>query len=65
MVLSGEDFKNRDELVQQFENAKKEAAASSENAWEQVHVALGIAVYDPGLDSSVSDTARRADKIMY
>ena len=65
VVLTGEDFQNRDQLVQQFNEAKKGAAASSENIWEQVHIALGIAVYDPEADSSVNDTARRADKIMY
>ena len=65
VVLLGEDFKNREELVKQFNSAKEETNASMENAWEQVHIALGIAVYDARTDSSVNDTARRADKIMY
>ena len=38
---------------------------ASENRWEQVHIAMGIAVYDPQLDNSVIDTVRRADKEMY
>ncbi len=32
---------------------------------EEVHVALGVAVCDPDEDGSVSDTVRRADKLMY
>jgi PleD family two-component response regulator len=28
-------------------------------------VAIGIAVYDPELDASVIDVARRADQLMY
>ncbi len=35
------------------------------NRWEEVHVAMGVAVYDPSLDHLVIDTVRRADKIMY
>ena len=65
VVLMGKDFQNREELVKQFSSAKNESAASTENDWERVSIALGIAVYDPNIDSSVNDTARRADKIMY
>lgn len=32
---------------------------------KQVHIAMGIAVYDPKIDKSVNDTMRRADRIMY
>ena len=65
VVLMGEDFKNREKLVNQFGIAKDEATASAKNAWEKIRVSFGIAQYDPQLDSSVNDTARRADKIMY
>ena len=65
VVLVGDDYINREDLVKQFEAAEKEIAASAANEWEQVHISLGIAVYDPGVDSSADDTARRADKIMY
>ena len=37
----------------------------AENNWDQVHVAEGIAVYDPLLDRTVEDTMRRADQLMY
>ena len=35
------------------------------NQWEQVHVSMGIAVYDPQRDDAVNDVVRRADQIMY
>ena len=65
VVLQNEDFQNREELVSQFEEEKKELCAAAANKWEEPRVALGIAVYDPELDSAVTDTIRRADKIMY
>lgn len=63
--LQGEDFCRRDELVDEFMTAQKEICAAAQNQWEKVRVALGIAVYDPKIDSSAYDTMRRADKIMY
>ena len=65
VVLQNEDYQNRDELVSMFEQLQDEICASAENTWEEVHVAEGIAVFDPEVDRSVSDAVRRADKIMY
>lgn len=65
VVLRGDDYKNRDELVRQFNDTANEISASTVNKWEQVHIALGVAVYDPTLDNAVIDTVRRADKTMY
>ena len=65
VILQNEDYENRAELIRQFESAEDEISASAENKWEEVHVAEGIAVYDPKIDRSVNDAVRRADKIMY
>ena len=65
VVLQNEDFEAREELVRRFEDSRKARCAEAENSWEEVHVAMGVAVYDPSLDHSVIDTVRRADKIMY
>ena len=65
IVLQNNDFTDRDALVTSFDERQKEITASAECEWDEIHVSLGIAVYDPSLDVSVSDTARRADKIMY
>ena len=65
VILQNEDFEAREELVRRFEESRKARCAEAENSWEEVHVAMGVAVYDPSLDRSVIDTVRRADKIMY
>ena len=65
VVLRNDDFRYREELLASFEKATARASAEAENRWEQVHVAIGIAVYDPIQDHSVIDTMRRADKAMY
>ena len=64
-VLMNSDFENRGTLVEQFAGSEREICAAAQNEWEKVSVALGIAVYDPAVDHSVNDTARRADKVMY
>ena len=65
VVLQNEDFENREELVTKFNSSKEEISASAENKWDEVHISMGIAEYDPAIDSSVHDTVRRADKAMY
>ena len=65
VVLQNEDYQNRVALVGMFDAAQKEACAAAEHSWDEVHVAMGIAVYDPQIDHYVIDTERRADKAMY
>ena len=65
VILRNDDYRYREELVAAFEKASAESCVMNENRWEQVSVAIGIAAYDPALDHSVTDTMRRADKVMY
>lgn len=65
VVLIGEDYQNREALVRQFNQAEEELSVSARDPWDQVHVAMGFAEYDPQSDASISDTVRRADKSMY
>ena len=65
VILQGEDFENREALVAQFRAEQAEIRSTHENRWEQVRVAVGIAVFDPAEDETPLDTARRADKRMY
>ena len=65
VILRNRDFDNREELVRLFEKESERINAENENKWKQVHIAMGIAVYDPKLDHCVTDAVRRADKIMY
>ena len=65
VILQNEDYENREELADLFEREKKELCKNAENRWDEPRVAIGIAVYDPERDASVTDTVHRADKIMY
>ena len=65
VILKNDDYRNRAELVRRFEEAAREGSASAVNRWDEVHVAGGIAEFDPQNDDAVTDTVRRADKIMY
>ena len=65
VILENEDFINRDELLKEFIKTGENICKNAENEWEQVNVAIGVAVYDPNIDTSVIDVARRADKLMY
>ena len=65
VILRNEDYQNRDALVRELENATAAITASTENCWEQVHLSMGLAVYDPEKDHAVNDVLHRADEIMY
>ena len=65
VILQNSDLKNKDELIGLFEKRRQDICEKADNQWEEVHIAYGIADYDPQQDSSVSDTVQRADKMMY
>ena len=65
IILQNEDYQNRDALITQFAETVAKIDGSTEKRWEQVHVSMGIAVYDPQNDTAVIDVVRRADKFMY
>ncbi len=65
VILQNDDLKNKDALVQKFTESMESISASAANEWEQVHVSLGIVVYDAQIDHSVSDVLLRADELMY
>ncbi len=65
VILQNDDYRNREALIREFERTRAEITASTQNKWEQVHVAMGIAVFDPKIDHSVLEAVQRADKVMY
>ena len=65
VILRNDDYQNRDALIRQFEKAKEDVNASAGNKWEQAHLSMGIAVFDPRSDRTVNDVLRRADESMY
>ena len=56
---------DREALLKEFDNRCEQKRNSSDQRWEQVDVARGMAVFDKNEDESVSDVVRRADRLMY
>jgi len=65
VILKDEDYKSREELLLQLEDVMNRINATNLNQWEQVHLAYGIADYDPNIDRKAEDVVRRADRAMY
>lgn len=65
VVLRGTDLENRDKLVESFKQECARINASTSNSWEQVHISMGLVVYDSQNDTNVIDVVRSADKLMY
>ena len=64
-VLQNDDYNNREELLRRFAAQSAEICAAATEPWEETHVSIGIAEYDPQLDRTVADVALRADRLMY
>ena len=65
VILRHEDYQNRDALVEQFAQEAAKINSEVKDRWEQIHVSMGVAEYEPQSDDAVVDVVRRADKIMY
>ena len=64
-VLMNDDFENRDKLIDIFTNEQEAISAAAEDPWNQLHIAMGLALFTPDTDKSLGDTIKRADEIMY
>ena len=60
VILSGEDFDNRDELMTQLKRSVEENASRGE-----VTVSVGISAFERENDMRLQDVFERADKEMY
>ena len=66
IILTGEDYENKDSLVKDFNEALGRLAADDTlEPWEAVSAAMGIAVFDETIDSDAANVFKRADKIMF
>ena len=65
VILKNADYQERDALVRQFERVTAEINTAAENQWEQVHIAMGVAVYNARKDHTVNAVLHRADETMY
>ena len=64
-VMMNEDFKNKDELVEKFHREQEAINETAEEPWNMIRIAMGLAVYSAETDSSIEDTVKRADELMY
>ena len=65
VILQGEEYKNRKELMKQFEQRAEEINAEAVHPWEKVNMAMGMSAYNPRHDTSVESVYKRADLAMY
>lgn len=66
VVLTGEDYQNRRELVLQArERFRQSRADENLPPWERMAISIGIADHHPGRDKTVEEVLRRADHAMY
>lgn len=64
-ILRKQEYVHRDELITSFDQRCYDIRAVAASPWEKADIARGMAVFEPGKDSSVNDVIRRADELMY
>lgn len=65
VVLQGDDYIHRDNLITQMENMVSKLSSISSSELGKASFASGMAIYDSEKDMAVSDVIRRADAAMY
>ena len=65
VILTGQDYENRDALLKEFERSAEAANRETENPWEKISLAKGVAVFDPDSDTGMDQILDRADRQMY
>ncbi len=65
VILQKDDYEARNDLLKRFDIYADQINEDAREPWEEVHIAKGIAVYDPKQDMSVEAVLQRADERMY
>lgn len=65
VILQNEDYYKRESLKRYFVEKSAEICAFANEPWEEICMAVGIAVYNSGEDKTVEDVIRHADQLMY
>ena len=65
IILLGEDYIHREKLRRQFIDKSAEICAFAQEDWEKIRVSVGIASYDPNIDTNAEDVMIHADHLMY
>lgn len=65
-ILKNDDYTNRKGLVEDFNSILEQDSKDEElELWERVSAAIGVADFNPDIDSNVANVFARADKAMY
>lgn len=64
-ILEYDDYYDRDKLVRYFIEKSAEINSFAKKPWEEIHVSLGMAAYDPDIDETVENVFVHADHLMY
>ena len=66
VILENSDFDHAAELEDIFKKHIEDLQKNMElSSWERVSAAIGVAIYDKSIDSSVENVFKRADTLMY
>lgn len=65
IILTGEDYENRNEIVRNFRVRIGQVHENSKSLLEDIPIACGMATYDPENDFDYISVFSRADTIMY
>ena len=64
-ILYNEDYRDREELKKEFFAQCEAISATAKEGYEKVNVSVGIASFDPEIDSFAEDVLIHADHLMY
>ncbi|MBE7008213.1 MAG: diguanylate cyclase [Ruminococcaceae bacterium] len=65
VILQDSSYEQRDGLLRGFDQFAEVINAKAREPWEFVHIAKGVAAYDPALDADSDSVLHRADEAMY
>ena len=65
VILMNEDYQRREELIRSFAERSEASCRENGEQWNQVRVAMGVAVFDGQSDRTAEDVLHRADRLMY
>lgn len=65
VVLRNEDYSNMESLIEHFNSTTEMINETVDEAWKQVRISKGFAVFSPSDDETVSEVIKRADHLMY
>ena len=65
VILQKEDYAARKTLCEDFSRMAEEINARAAQPWEKANIAMGLASYNPGTDTSAESVLHRADELMY